>query len=292
MAILPEMSDIVQLDWLVTPWNRRALPNQLASAFRDGIRARRIAPGQRLPSEPELATILGVSRTTLRAAVQVLVLEGLFDRKHGVGTFVSETASHAVSVVDDISQLTSTSDLIRQHGYEPGVASLRYDVEPATLELSEVLNVPIGSSVLHLSRTRTADGRRAIHVEEYVPSSIVSRELVPTGSADWSLFALLRSVGHPVVSATCRIQSVNASADLARELGVVPNHALLLLSQTAISSRGEIVLYGNSYVDTNVFRFQTLRRARTENESADDVVSMRRGRIRNSDHNQVESRGT
>ena len=234
-------------------------------------------PGQRLPSEPDLATTLGVSRTTVRAAVQILVLEGLFDRRHGIGTFVSETAGHAISVANDVSQLTSTSDLIRQHGYKPGLASFKYDVVPATAELSEVLNVSVGSPVVHLRRTRTADGRRAIHVEEYVPSSVIGLELVPRGSDDWSLFALLRSLGHSVSFASCWIRSVNASAELAVELGVGTNQALLLLSQTAMSSRGEIVLYGNSYFDTNVFRFQVFRRTRREHEGPDEIAYIGRG---------------
>lgn len=219
----------------------------------------RLEPGLCLPGEPDFAKSLGVSRTTLRSAVQILVLQGYLNRRHGVGTFVSELTPQTVSIANNISLLTSTTTLIREHGYQPGVAACDARLEPATDRLSEILDIIPGSLLLHISRTRTADGNPAIHVEEYLPASVLSPDDVPSAASDWSLMHLLESRGHRIRLISCQIKAVAAEPAIAADLAVPTGHPLLLLSQVGLSTRGSPVLYGDSYFDTSVFKFQVLR---------------------------------
>lgn len=66
-----------------------AMHRQLADRLREAIRQRAYAPGDRLPTEPELMARYAVSRVTARQAVDHLVREGLVIRKQGKGTFVA-----------------------------------------------------------------------------------------------------------------------------------------------------------------------------------------------------------
>jgi len=68
---------------------RRSLRHSIAEGLRERIAARKLAPGDRLPSEPELARSLGVSRSSLRAGIALLEEDGLIRRLHGSGTYVT-----------------------------------------------------------------------------------------------------------------------------------------------------------------------------------------------------------
>src|SRR5260370_37104282 len=66
---------------------RAPLVSQTAAAIRTRIKPGRWQLGEQLPSEPQLATELGISRGTLRESVRMLISNGLLERRHGVGTF-------------------------------------------------------------------------------------------------------------------------------------------------------------------------------------------------------------
>ena len=65
------------------------LYQQLRRSIRDAIEQKRLIADQALPAERDIAIDLGVSRITVRKAVDGLVEDGLLHRRHGVGTFVS-----------------------------------------------------------------------------------------------------------------------------------------------------------------------------------------------------------
>src|SRR5215470_13900354 len=114
------MSDNIQQLIEFNKPNTDLLPDLLAESIRRAVREGRLKPGEQLPSEPELAESLGVSRSTLRDALRILVSEGTLLRRRGVGTFVS--TDPLMSIQDGLENLSSTSELIRNHGYEPGTS--------------------------------------------------------------------------------------------------------------------------------------------------------------------------
>src|SRR4029450_8188593 len=84
--------------------------------------------GTRLPSEPELAAELRVSRATLREALRAMELEGLLRRRQGSGTFV---ASHP-RMANSLDVNFGVTDAIRAAGMTAGIAHRRHWVEPAS----------------------------------------------------------------------------------------------------------------------------------------------------------------
>lgn len=73
------------------PYGNNALSVRIADRLAEMIVHGRFAPGDKLPSEPELSHELNVSRTTLREALRILSTRGLVEVRRGVGTFVTES---------------------------------------------------------------------------------------------------------------------------------------------------------------------------------------------------------
>ena len=107
------------------PYSSSALSVRIADRLTELIAQRRFLPGEKLPSEPELAQELQVSRTTLREALRILTTRGLVEVRRGVGTFVTESKSvHADYDVLKIQNTNvSTKDLYEMRlMFEPQAA--------------------------------------------------------------------------------------------------------------------------------------------------------------------------
>src|SRR3954463_9860228 len=91
--------------------------------------------GSAIPPERRLAADLGISRPTLRAAIEELVREGLLLRRHGSGTYVAEPKI-ALPLT-----MTSFSDAMRQRGMRPGSRGLSFEDEAAGAKLGARLKI-------------------------------------------------------------------------------------------------------------------------------------------------------
>src|SRR5256885_17236720 len=112
----------------------------------------RLSVGQAIPSERQLSAELGVSRLTVRAALDDLVREGLLVRRRGSGTFVSEP-----KIAQELTMTSFTEDM-RRRGMVPGSRTLELRVSPAGARLGRVLHVSPSEPVLAVKRLRLADG--------------------------------------------------------------------------------------------------------------------------------------
>src|SRR5437660_4520780 len=105
---------------------RAPLVSQAAAAIRTRIKTGRWQLGEQLPSEPQLATELGISRGTLRESVRLLISDGLINRKHGVGTFVARVPPPSID--RGIDELFGAADAIAQLGYMPTTGACRVEL--------------------------------------------------------------------------------------------------------------------------------------------------------------------
>src|SRR5215510_11415304 len=111
--------------------------------------------GTRLPSEPDLAAELQVSRATLREALRALEGEGLLRRRRGSGTYVAELPRVANSL--DVN--FGVTEAIRSAGMKAGIAQGRHWIEPASAGEAARLGLEPGQDVLVVERVRTAEER-------------------------------------------------------------------------------------------------------------------------------------
>jgi GntR family transcriptional regulator len=255
------MSDILQLPELTARVGSPPLPELVAASLRQAVVAGQLEPGQRLPSEPDLAGQLGVSRATLRHALSILEQEGLLVRQHGLGTFVSAVPPSLLR--GGLAELSSTTDLIRSQGYEPGAVGLRIQQRTVARSIAEPFGLGPHDAFLHISRTRTANGRPVIHCEEYVPAGLLPVELLPTDTeaSGWSLYESLASAGSGPMLASCVVVPVVAGDDIATRLRLEPGHPLLLMKQWHYTQAGRPVLYCENWHNSGLLEFQIIRRA-------------------------------
>ena len=121
---------------------------------------------QSIPSERELSTRFGLSRMTVRQAVDHLVSEGRLYRVQGKGTFVARPK------IEMPLRLTSFTEDMRARGLEPGSRDLDRRTDPASAHLARALQVAPGDPVHVIERLRTADGIPMAVERSHVPEAV------------------------------------------------------------------------------------------------------------------------
>jgi GntR family transcriptional regulator len=220
----------------LAPRRRRpkSLSGAIAGELRAALEAGSLAPDGRLPSEPELARQLGVSRATVREAVAALEEQGLVRRRQGAGTFVQRNYS---IVRNNLNLNAGVTDLIRAAGRTPGTLRRRFVVRGATPGEIGQLDLPAGSQVFEVSRVRTADDRPVAFVVAALPLRLLEEHgFAPADAemvlrAEESTYAGLEAMGISVTYGQAELRFEFATAAIARELDVKPRTPLIDLVQ-------------------------------------------------------------
>ena len=140
--------------------------------------------GAAIPSERQLSADLGVSRLTLRAALDDLAREGYVVRRRGSGTYVQLR-----KIAQELT-MTSFSEDMRRRGMEPGSRTLSLDPELAGARLGRFLNVSPGAEIVVVKRLRLADGESMAIETLHVPTEVVPG--VKPADLEGSFYELLR----------------------------------------------------------------------------------------------------
>ncbi len=191
-----------------------------------------IHPGERLPSEEQLAKQLGISRPTIRSALSALEQEGLVLRRHGVGTFAN--IPHPVMDAS-LLVLNSVADIVRNNGYEPSVTDIR--MMPVILPegVCEELSVPLGTPGHRVTRTILADKQPAVFLVDYLPEKVAGVFVDLSVFSDKMMPALAK-LGVPIAYAQTHLSIRRADEEAAAALRVSPGDAVLFLAQVAYTA--------------------------------------------------------
>lgn len=143
---------------------RQPLYDQLVDILTDKIE-HEYRLGDLLPSERELSDRYGLSRTTVRLALQELERLGLVIRQHGRGTFVADRSAQTTN----LSQAYSFSEQMRSMGREPSTTILEFSVIEADKNLAEHMGTRIGERLYKIKRLRSADDMPMMVERSYLP---------------------------------------------------------------------------------------------------------------------------
>jgi GntR family transcriptional regulator len=231
-----------------------AVRQELARRIEDG----RWRAGDRLPSEPELATAFGVSRATLRDALRSMEEDGFVTRIQGAGTFVT----HRPRLKNSLDVNFGVTDLIRSMGGRPGSRELETSDGTPTDEEAERLRLERDARVVRVRRVRTADGRPVVLSEDVIPGWLVDGAPdVVRRLGDGSLYDLLeRQLGVVVRQGVASIRPANADRDVARLLDVPEGTLLLYLLQVDFDAEGRPVLLSHEHHLADAFEITVVRR--------------------------------
>lgn len=154
---------------------QESLPEITANRIREMIYTRKLQPGARLPNEVELAEVMGVSRGTMRTALNILQEQGLIWRRQGIGSFVSEQP-----ILEQRLDINSgVTELIESMGFSPGTKVREIKIIPADGDQAEQLNVQPGSPLVFIRRIRTANGRPVVASIDIFPHDIIIQKTPP-----------------------------------------------------------------------------------------------------------------
>ncbi len=203
------------------------------------IAAGRLAPGDRLPTEHDLAAWLGVSRMTLRHALSELVRRGLVTRtvgRHG-GTFVAEP-----KLDQDMTTLAGFSEQLRRHGVVAGARMLSAAEITAGPAAAAALEISPGDPVYEVRRIRLADGRPMMLEHSQFPAAVFPGML--GCRLDGSLYELLtEQFGQRPHRARESFEPVLAGVREAEALEVDEGSPLMLVERTAYSRSAQPLEY-------------------------------------------------
>ncbi len=234
---------------------RRSLRHSIADELRQRVIAGEFSAGDRLPSEPELARSLGVSRSSLRAAIALLEEDGMLRRLHGSGTYIT----HRPPLRNDLSRNFGVGSMIAAMGLEPGTVDEGRSVEPAPADVAAAFGVDPGSRLSVLRRVRTAAGRRVVDATDWCREAVLNPDEMAAARGG-SVYAALAARDLIVHHGMASIEPDFATGDVARRLGVPRGTLLLTLFQVDSTADGTVVLVSREHHLADAFEITVYRR--------------------------------
>ncbi len=224
---------------------------QVAQSLERAIADGTLPPGTRLDNEVQLAQSLGLSRPTMRRAMQYLVDKGVLVRRRGVGTHVVQPK------VRRPLGLSSLYEDLANSGQRPTTSVISLTTEPASAVIAEALSVPLETEVTVLVRLRSALGLPIARMCNYLPHTVpaLAGGLDRAALEGQGLYQLIRTLGVQLHAADQVIGARTATAEEARLLGEPRGSALLTMERTAYDDHGRAVEYGTHIYAASRYSF-------------------------------------
>ena len=222
------------------------LSQHIEKAIQDGV----LHPGQMIDTEMNIASTHGLSRPTVRQAIQDLVNKGLLVRKRGVGTqVVSAPMRRSV-------ELTSLYDDLHKAERNPTTQVLTLKLVAAPDDVAQALGQLSGTDVFFIERLRSVDAAPLAIMRNWLPKGLahLTREALEREG----LYELLRQQGVQIRLASQRIGAAAANNTQAQLLGVRRGSPLLTMERTAFNDNGDRVEYSSHVYRSDAYSFETM----------------------------------
>ena len=222
---------------------------RLRHRIEEGIAAGTFPAGAPLPPEREIATITGLSRVTVRKAIQELADRGVIVQRQGSGSFVTGPTDRRVE--QSLSRLTSFTEDMARRGMESTVTWLERGVFVPSPEEVVALALSSGDSVARLSRLRLANGRPMAIERASLPLEI----LPDPRAVSRSLYEVLERTGKHPVRPIQKISAINLGPEEAGLLGLEPNDAGLKIERMSYLKDGRVAEFTRSTYRGDAYNF-------------------------------------
>lgn len=221
---------------------------RLKRGIEEAVAGGALKPGDALPSERDLASGAGISRVTVRKAVQDLVRSGLLVQRHGSGTFV---APRPERVEQSLSRLTSFTEDMARRGMAVRSEWLERGIFSPSPDEMMILGLSADEMVARVSRIRIANDT-PLAIERASISASILPYPEEIGS---SLYAALERTGHKPVRAVQRISAINLTDADAGLLQVPEGSASLRIERVSYLPTGKVVEFTRSIYRGEAYDF-------------------------------------
>lgn len=221
---------------------------QLQRRIAEAIRIGQLRPGDSLPPEREMASLTGLSRVTVRKAVQDLVATGQLVQRRGSGTFVAKPVERLEQA---LSLLTSFTEDMARRGRSVESKWLSRGLFAPSPEEVMALGLGAGDRVARLERVRLSDGI-PLAIERAALSPLI---LPDPASVTGSLYQALEGRGLRPVRAVQRLSATNLIDKDAGLLQVSPGVAGLKIERISYLPSGQVVEFTKSLYRGDAYDF-------------------------------------
>jgi len=238
------------LSTLVDPTRPMPLYQQLSDGLRRQVIFNAWPADLAIPSERELMRLTGLSRMTVRQALDSLTREGLLRRVHGRGTFIVPDR-----VDQDLSGVYSFSQRMQSEGFTVRTEVHQAIERPAGLDEANHLELVAGTPVFHLVRVRTLDGEPLVVNNVILPSAffpgLLDRDLTA------SLYGIMTDVyGRRPFSSIDTLEAIGAPREIAELLAVKPGAPVSLVLRIASTQAGTRIEMTEEYARSDRMRYR------------------------------------
>jgi GntR family transcriptional regulator len=208
--------------------------------------------GDQLPTEDSLIARFGVSRITVRRAIQNLVSRGLIEIRRGKGTFVA-----APKLTQDLKELSGFVEDMHALGRKPTARVIGKEIVTADATVAHQLALTKGERVVRIRRVRLADGVPLSFDETYLPLEI-GKKIITNDLKIEPIFSLLeRKYNVPLIEAEYTLDAVAADGEVAAALKVKQRSPIFRIERTSYSTGGRPVDYEKLHYRGDLVRFVT-----------------------------------
>lgn len=224
---------------------------QIKEALRAKIIDGTYSAHARLPSESEMIRAFGVSRITVRQALNDLEKEGVLFKVHGKGTYVSMP-----KVAQELTHLQGFGEAMHRLGHETFSQVITFDRVQGDVEGCGKLLLAAGAPLLEIRRVRYLD-REPISVDHsYLPAALAPR-ISASSLRDRDLFSLLENeLGHRLHSADVEIDATLASPELARHLKVAAKSPVLRIERLTYATESRPLVFEHLHYRADKFKYK------------------------------------
>ena len=213
---------------------RTQLYFQLYDKFYEMIMSGEYPPGSLLPTETEIMNQYKISRITVRKAMDMLLGDGLITKKRGYGTCVQQR-----KVEQTMQRVLHFSEEMQKKGMKSSTKMIHNEIVPATIQIAQALEIPEGTELVHVYRLRYANA-----VPMCVESAYLELALCPdVPNHDFSIKSLRKFLEENYrihwTHASQKIFSINANSQLARQLDISLNSALIYIERVSYMADGK-----------------------------------------------------
>lgn len=161
------------------------LYHQIKQDIKAMIIAKKYAVGTAIPSEVELIKKYGVSRITVRLAIEELDKEGYVQKIQGKGTFVKRH-----KITQQLNTITSWTETMKAQGKNPITSKLHTAEVIADEALAQIMHIEEGTRLYYIERVRDTDGSPTAIMKQYVVAAMAPGLTDDPGLKD-SVYAVL-----------------------------------------------------------------------------------------------------
>ena len=241
---------------------RKALTEEAKICIQNYINTLDLRANNKLPREEVLAEIIGVSRVTIRTALNELANEGIIFRKQGKGTFVN---TEGLEIKVKFNPVQQFRDIIKNSGYEPSVQLKGLDTIKADEKLAEILNIEEGEEVIEAKKLFFADGKPCALCIDYFHKRIIDeKDFVDSPKYINSIFEYIydksgKRVTWDKIEIKAESNAENPELNKYIEFKDGEIKSFLVLSGVNYDENDEPLVYAFEYINTDIIKFNMIR---------------------------------